>query len=533
MSDSSSPRRSVRPSVDGVIVNRSPHRGEVMRTARTYARRLSTITVAKKVLKTVAPLPPTKEAPVGVQPNKRRLIRIDMSLPADRTAHKHSKKPFKKSGGRFFKHWAFKTAASVCVLALMISGGLAFKAYGNANKVFEGGHTAAALTADVDPNLLKGEGDGRINMLVLGKGGPGHDGPDLTDTLLIFSVDPVNNTAALLSIPRDLWVQVAGYWQMKINSAYPNAKYKLIADGSNAKQAHKAGVASIRQTIEGVLGIPIHYYSMVDFAAFRGAVDTVKGVTVNVPTNLYDPTMAWENNWNPVLAKKGVQKFDGKRALMYVRSRETSSDFARAERQRQVIVALEQKIFSIGTFTNPIKVAHLMDEFGSHASTDMSLSDAMRLFAIMKRIDTKKIESIGLTTPPHNFLTTGRVGNQSVVRPIAGLSNYSTIQAYVRSALRDGYIVKEKAKIVVVNGTNQAGLASKEAKLLQSYGYSIVDTKEVPGLTLHENRVVALCGNGKKYTAHYLERRFKVTKTTQLPAGLQVSDADFVIILGK
>src|SRR5690606_31257298 len=94
-----------------------------------------------------------------------------------------------------------------------------------------GGNSALLHSQDVDPSQLKGEGDGRINILVLGKGGPEQrSGPDLTDTIIIASIDPISNEAALLSIPRDFWVKSPSGGQSKINQVYHDAKHAKLDD---------------------------------------------------------------------------------------------------------------------------------------------------------------------------------------------------------------------------------------------------------------------------------------------------------------
>ncbi|MGH7237309.1 MAG: LCP family protein, partial [Candidatus Saccharimonadales bacterium] len=214
---------------------------------------------------------------------------------------------------RSIKKWTFRTATALAVVVLLIGGFLFSKGYLQLHRVFTGGSSAAALNAEVNPDQLKGEGSGRVNILLLGIGGPGHDGPDLTDTMMIASIDVVNHRIGLLSIPRDLWIKepnnfVENYG--KINAAYESGKYQYLGhdDSSNGNiNAIKAGFKTVDQTMSRIAGIPINYNALVNFQAFQQAVDAVGGVTINVPTELYDPTMAWQNNWNPVLAKKGVQ----------------------------------------------------------------------------------------------------------------------------------------------------------------------------------------------------------------------------------
>lgn len=431
-------------------------------------------------------------------------------------------------------------SASAVVAIFLISGGfLAWKGYANLHKVFHGSSTVAALgSRPVAPDLLKGEGDGRVNILLLGIGGPGHDGPDLTDTMVVLSVDPVNKTAAMLSVPRDLWVKMPVNYvgsSQKINAAFESGKYKYLgkmdANNGNA-QAVQAGFDSTDEVVGQVLGININYHVLLDFQAFRQAIDTVGGVNVDVKDQLYDPTMAWENGNNPVLAPVGAQHMDGVKALLYARSRETTSDFARAQRQRQIIVALKDKVLTADTLSNPAKIDGLMNAFGDNVFSDMSTQGAMRLGTILKQISDNKIMSLSLVDPPHQLVTTDHVGTISVVRPLAGFGNYAAIQTFVRSELKDGYLLKENAPVAVVGST--AAKAAATAATLTNYGYNVVSSMAAPAAISH-TRVVDLSGGKDPYTKHYLEGRFNVQATSKLPAGISVgpAGAKFVIIDSK
>ncbi|HXR50391.1 MAG TPA: LCP family protein [Verrucomicrobiae bacterium] len=436
------------------------------------------------------------------------------------------------------RRWLFRGMAFALIL-MMVGGGLFFtQGYLKLHKAFKGGSkTAAALQANVNPELLKGEGDGRVNILLMGRGGGNHDGPDLTDTMMLDSIDPVNHTQTLISIPRDLWVDVPDAGAMKLNAAWETGEFRYlhkVRPGSTDPQAIQAGFDLADQTVESVLGVTIHYNMLVDFQAFQQAVDTVGGVSVNVPTDLVDPTMAWENHGNSVLAKAGPQTFDGKHALIYVRSRETTSDFARAQRQRAVLLALKTKVETLGTLSNPLKISGLLSSFGNNVATDFSIKDATRAYSIVKNISDVDTQSIGLADPPNNYIKTGTMAGQSIDLPAAGLFNYTDIQSFVRSQLKDPYILKENAKVLVLNGTNVPGLASKEATTLKAYGYNVVGTANATTNNWAQTTLIDLTNGKDKYTKHYLEQRFNSTALTSLPdSTIQTNGADFVIIVGS
>jgi len=462
--------------------------------------------------------------------------------------HRSKKHKDKHSKKQKSKHHKIKTGLKVSgVLAaviILVVGALGLKAFIKTRGILKGGgNGAAALNKNVDPTLLKGEGDGRVNILLLGKGGLGHEAPDLTDTILIASVDPVAKEVALLSIPRDLWVKSASSGQSKINAVYANGKSKVLNNYTTKQQtaeikqkAEDAGIKAIEDTVTSVIGIPIHYYSMVDFTAFKQAVDAVGGVDVNVKTQLYDPSVAWENNNNPLIAAIGMQHFDGKKALLYSRSRHGSArgDFDRTERQREIILALKNKVLSAGTFANPLKVNSLINAFGDHVSTDFSLNEIMRTYDLVKGVDAAKIQSIGLADPPNDFVTTGNVNGQSVVLPRAGNLNFEAIKSFVRNTLKDSFLKSENANITILNGTAKVGLGKIKADELKSYGYNVTVVGDAPTKAYPKTVIVDMTKGVKKYTKNYLEKRLGVTATTALPdANIVPGTADFVIIVGN
>jgi LCP family protein required for cell wall assembly len=473
-----------------------------------------------------------EELHTGRRGRKAKLSRKEKRA-AKKEARRHESK-FKK-----FRRYAFRTTAIMVILVLGVGGVLFGKGYFQLKKVFNGASSAAALETNVDPTKLKGEGDGRVNILMLGIGGETHKGGDLTDTIMIASVDPVNNQAILFSVPRDLWVKMPNNYfsnYQKINAAYESGKYKYIGrqDTSNTNaKAIEAGFAAVDSTVERVMGVPIHYNVLVNFRAFSQAIDTVGGVTIDAPEQLYDPTMAWENGWSPILAKKGINNFNGKQALNYVRSRETSSDFARGQRQRAVMLALKDKVMNAGTLANPVKINSLMSAFGDNVKTDISLGDMQRMVQIAQKIPSNQVQSVGLTENGNNFLTTGNINGMSVVQPRAGLEDYTAIQAFVRSKLKDGYIAQENASIAVLNGTFTPGLASTKAEELKSYGYNIGTVANAPTDDYDKTIIVDLKGGTKKYTLNYLKKRYNVTSVqTTLPQGIVAGTSDIVIILG-
>jgi len=428
-------------------------------------------------------------------------------------------------------------------VALLISalsfGGLAGYGFLKTRQVFRGGGSAAALEKNVDPVKLKGEGDGRINIVMLGMGGEGYDGAYLTDTIIIASIDPIAKDSSLLSVPRDLWVQQDSGSASKINAVFAYAHEAALSKNPKDKDAAtKAGAAATEKVLSSVLGIPIHYFVAVDFNGFVQAVNTVDGVDINVTQDTAVKELLWDPMTRKMFqlnAQPGLRHMDGQTALYYSRSRHTSArgDFARSDRQRQVLEAFKSKVESAGTYANPVKVTQLLSSFGDHVRTDLSINEMSRLYDLGKEIPPSKIASVSLADVANPLVTTGMIGNQSVVLPRAGNFNYIDIQSYVRNSLRDSFLKSENASILVLNGTSLTGLAGKESAYLKSYGYNVSAVGDAPTKTYTKSVLIDMKNGAKKYTLSYLEKRVGLTATKTSPdPAIQSGTADFVLIMG-
>ncbi len=442
------------------------------------------------------------------------------------------------------KSWKLKVGAAFATVLILIGCGLALRAFLISRNIFKGGGNSALLhNQDVDPSQLRGEGDGRINILILGKGGPEQQsGPDLTDTIIVASIDPIAKEAALLSIPRDFWVEQPSGYKSKINQVYADAKsskldsYSYADRDSNeaAEKAEKAGINAIQDVVSETMGIPLHYYGMIDFVGFRKAIDTVGGIDINVSEDMAVSESMWLTNVGRYYldVDEGWEHFDGVRGLAFSRSRKTSAkgDFARSERQRAVILGLKDKVLSTGTLANPVKLNQLMSDFSGQLSTDFSVNEMLRLYDIGKEISGDKVVSVGLD----EFVVGDMLNGLSVQVPKAGTFDYSEIQNYVRNVMRDAFLKKEDAKVMILNGTNTPGLATKKSDELKSFGYNVSSVGDAPTSTYQNTVLIDLRSGINKYTLNYLEKRLGVKAVSAMPDNsIDVSDADFVIILGS
>lgn len=472
----------------------------------------------------------TSGASISDSGSEKTLIKRRSTAQAIGATKAHKKR---RSGWKVF----MKLSVVLIVVVLGLSGFVFGKAWWNAHKVLQGGGSALALNKKVDPYQLKGEGDGRVNVLLLGKGGEGHEGGELTDSMMIASIDPINNGATLLSIPRDLWVKPAGLWGMKINAVYSSAKNQaLYKNSKDTAAAEQAGISAVQKVAQDYMGVPIHYYGMVNFTAFREAVDSVGGVDINLEEAYSDPTYNdGAIGYNKLTLPAGVTHINGAMALAYARSRHGDSrgDFGRGEHQQKVILGIKDRALSLGTFANPAKVTQLLDTLGNRVSTSFSINDIMRIYDISKQFNATNVKSVDLAMPGSAVVTTGMVGDQSVVYPKAGIDNYDAVRAFVRNNLKDGYIIKENPSIIVLNGSTKPGAAQKRADELAGYGYNVIQVADAASKTAASTQLVDMTKGQKIYTKRYLEQRLGTTAVTSIEGiDLTPYTADFVIIVG-
>jgi LCP family protein required for cell wall assembly len=254
--------------------------------------------------------------------------------------------------------------------------------------------------------------DGRVNMLLLGIAGGDHDGPDLTDTILVLSFVPKQHQLAMISVPRDIWSDTL---KDKINSAYHYGEEKKKG----------GGLVLAKATISDIVGLPIQYGVVFDFAGFKDIIDLVGGITINVPKAFSDseyPIAGRENDlcggdpefrcrYETLRFDAGPTHMNGELALKYVRSRHAEgtegSDFARGKRQQEMLVALKEKITSKEILQNVDTLKKLYAAFDKASDMDLNIGELLtigKLFVNTKPEDIKKLSlEEQLYTPPSSW----------------------------------------------------------------------------------------------------------------------------------
>jgi polyisoprenyl-teichoic acid--peptidoglycan teichoic acid transferase len=274
--------------------------------------------------------------------------------------------------------------------------------------------------------------DGRTNILILGIGGGNHEGPDLTDTMMVVSLNPAAKSMTLISVPRDIWSDTL---QDKVNSAYHYGEAKK----------NGGGLTLAKVITEDIIGLPVHYGIVIDFSGFKNIIDLVGGIDVNVPIAFTDsqyPIAGRENDtcggdptfacrYQTVSFTAGPTHMDGDRALTYVRSRHAEgtegSDFARSRRQQEVLLALKQKLVTASQLLNVRQDLALVKAVDNATDMDMTMGEFLTIGKIAGSVKSDKISRIAIDdlfiSPPQSayggrFVLIPKDDPQSVYREV-------------------------------------------------------------------------------------------------------------------
>jgi len=290
------------------------------------------------------------------------------------------------------------------------------------------------------PDTQVAAAEGRTNILVMGKAGGTHEGPDLTDTMIVASISHTKPQITTISIPRDLWIPEI---RAKINSAYYWGNQKTPGGG-----------ISFAKAIAGeVTGVPIHYGVVIDFSAFKDIVDALGGIQVNVENRFIDklyPVEGRENDlcngdqtfacrYETVTFNSGLQTMNGDTALVFVRSRHAQgsegTDLAREARQQKVIDAIKSKIMNPKIFLSPKIDLTLLNVLKKYVQTDIDGPTA----AVLARNVLRDKADIKQYIIPDNLLfnppVTKTYDNQYVFIPATGNGHWTQINDWVKEIL--------------------------------------------------------------------------------------------------
>ncbi len=361
--------------------------------------------------------------------------------------------------------------------------------------------TEAPLQPSGAPTPVPWDGVGRVTVLVLGmdyRDWELDQGPPRTDTMLLLTMDPVTRTAGILSIPRDLWVTIPGFENNKINTAY---RLGVVYD------APGGGPGLTIRTVEGLLGVPINFYALVEFNAFVQVIDELGGLEVDVP---YEMSVDPLGPGNTVTLPPGPNLLDGEVALAYARARDTiGGDFDRADRTQQVIMAVRERVLSLDMVTTLVSKAPLLyQQIAGGLETNLSIEQAIRLGLFASQIPEANITRRVIGPDHVDFsmsydgldILVPRMDQIRVVRDEIFAVDEARAPIEVDPDPTE-LVEAEAARVAVLNGTFTPGLAAQTTDFLKTLGINVTVTGNA---VQSYNETTLIDYSGKPYTVQYL-----------------------------
>jgi len=361
--------------------------------------------------------------------------------------------------------------------------------------------------------LPEWQGTDRVNVLLLGidKRDDEPINGTRSDTIMIASIDPVTKSAALVSLPRDLWVTIPGctasmgcsYGQQRINFAHA-----------------VGGPDMAKRTITNDFGIPIQYYARVDFRAFQELVDLAGGVMIDVDRPVKDDEYPTDNyGYQRIYYAPGPQLLDGVHALQFARSRHGTNDFSRAGRQQMVIVALRDRALQLNMLSKAPSMLGIVRE---NLSTDLSPVQLLALARLVSEVDRNHIGRLVVDT---NYATPFKGSDGADLLDPQLQRIHAAFDATVREAAQP----QLKVRVEVLNGSATAGLGQRAANYLKAQGFNVVNVADAERSDYRSSMVQVLTSDRK--TAEELAATLKmpVSAVTETPTPNALADIRIVV----
>lgn len=438
---------------------------------------------------------------------------------------KQSKKPASKKR-------KIITGIIITLLSLILIAGIIVVLWGNdiIAKITGGqGNVLDLIFTDETYTPLKTDDNGRTNILALGtsgynmagdEGNGTHDGAQLTDSIMVISLNQDTGDIAMLSLPRDLKASPTCTATGKINEVY----WCNNMNGDN----DAAGAEALMTEVGNILGLDFQYYAHLNWGSLVSIVDTLGGITVTLDEDIED------YYYTKAVYQAGVEyTINGAEALGLARARHgtASGDFSRGASQQKILIGIKDKVFEKDlSITDLLSLAGTL---GDNLRTNFSIDEMKTLAHLTSEFDFDSMRQISLLEP-ERLMTTGMINGISYVLPSAGVGNYTAIQTYLAKMLSNDPKVYEDASILVLNGTDTAGLASSERTTLEEDGYVNISVDDAPAGTYDQEYTLYALTDDKPNTQKSLEKKYSsaAKSASELPAGISTA-YDFVLILGS
>lgn len=440
----------------------------------------------------------------------------------DKKLKKQNKKPVSKKR-------KIITSIILFIVVLLIGAVIWFIIWGNdlLARIGNGeGNIFSLFSENYEP--LKTDENGRTNILAFGtsgydmegnEGNGVHDGAQLTDSIMVISLNQDTGDAAMLSLPRDLKVSRTCTATGKINEIY----WCNNMDGTN----EQAGAEALMAEVTDILGIDFQYYAHLNWGSLVSIVDILGGITVTLDEDINDYTYT-----NAVFEAGVPYTINGGQALGLARARHgtASGDFSRGASQQKILIGIKNKILEKNL--SLIDLLNLANTLGDNLRTNFSVDEMKTAAHLLVDLDFESIRQVSLIEP-EKLMTTGSIGGISYVLPSAGNGNYSAIKAYVAKMFSNDPQQYEDPTVLVLNGTETPGVAGTEQSTLENEGFATVDIDDAPAGEYNEHYTLYALNDTKPGTKTVLEGKYGTAHSAEeLPAGISTA-YDFVIIIGN
>lgn len=395
--------------------------------------------------------------------------------------------------------------------------------------------TPASIHADDQPIISSNAfqpwaGQERVNVLLLGIDQRcDESGPTRTDSMMVVTIDPVGKSAAALSLPRDLWVEVPGFGVDRINSAHYTGELNEYPGG---------GPALAVETVAATLGVPIDYYVTVNFDAFVEVVDLIGGITITVPETIDDlkyPDRCY--GYDPFYIEAGTYQMDGQTALKYARTRATfGGDVDRAGRQQQVVLAVRDKVLSLNMVPQLLgQSLELWQTFQNNVQTNFTPDQVIQLALLVQEIPRESIQTAVIDynyvfseTTPDGYQVL--VPNRDRIRQLRDqLFAPPAIPTPVIENLPE-HAAEEAARVAILNGTSAFGLAAATQSYLQSHSINITEIGNADAATYRTTQIIDF--GSHPFTTRYLTQLMGIPPLNVSTGTNPDGDYDVLIIIG-
>jgi LCP family protein required for cell wall assembly len=374
------------------------------------------------------------------------------------------------------------------------------------------------------------DGASRVTVLVIGldyRDWLVGEGAPRSDTMILLTIDPVSKTAGMMTVPRDLWVNIPGFGYGKINTAYS------LGAGNNLPGG---GPGLAMKTVENVIGVPINYFAQVDFSTFEAFVNAIGGVKVDVTEAIELTPVGTRDH---TILQPGRYTLDGPLALAYARNRyNTGDDMDRSRRQMQIIMGIRERVTNPTYWPTLAANAYpLYEKLSAGITTDITFDDAFRLGLLAREIPKENIQQGSI--------------NYTMVEPAKSPDGLDILVVYSPEKIRElrdqifspggmlspmaqgdpvALMQAEGARVSVLNASGVNGLAGKTGDYLKGQGMNVVNVgnpSEFPGTT------VLIDHSGKPYTLKYLMQLMNVSSAQIRIRFDPNAAADIEILLGS